>query len=218
MSTSNHEANGLAPDGNPKKNKGSSNGVIVLFFIVGFAVSMAFGWLVFPKLLYSEKKQPFDFNHKTHMDLVDNGCESCHVFREDGTYAGTPTLAQCADCHQDVQGDSKDEETFVNEYVANNKEVPWLIYSRQPDCVFFSHAAHVKMAEMECKDCHGDIGESESLKVYRENRITGYSQDIWGENIAGIRQNTWDGMKMTDCGKCHEEKMGGKGPCFQCHK
>ncbi len=218
MSTSNHEANDLAPEANPGQNKGSAYGVIVLFFIVGFAVSMAFGWLVFPKLLYSEKKQPFDFNHKIHQDAVSDGCESCHVFREDGTYAGVPTLAQCSDCHQEVQGESKDEEIFVNEYVANNKEVPWLIYSRQPDCVFFSHAAHVKMAEMDCKECHGDIGESESLKVYRENRITGYSQDIWGENIAGLRKNTWDGMKMTDCGKCHEEKMGSKGPCFQCHK
>ncbi len=216
MSTENHEANGLAPD--TDQSKGVAYGVIVLFFIVGFAASMAFGWLVFPRLLYSEKKQPFDFNHKSHMDLVDNGCESCHFFREDGTYAGVPTLAQCADCHQDVQGESKDEEIFVNEYVANEKEVPWLIYSRQPDCVFFSHAAHVKMAQMECRDCHGDIGDSESLKVYRENRISGYSQDIWGENIARFQKNPWDGMKMNDCGKCHEEKMGSKGPCFQCHK
>ena len=216
MSTENHEANSLAPV--TDQNQGASNGVIVLFFIVGFAASMAFGWLVFPRLLYSEKKQPFDFNHKSHMDLVDNGCESCHFFREDGTYAGVPTLAQCADCHQDVQGESKDEEIFVNEYVANEKEVPWLIYSRQPDCVFFSHAAHVKMAQMECRDCHGDIGDSESLKVYRENRISGYSQDIWGENIARFQKNPWDGMKMNDCGKCHEEKMGSKGPCFQCHK
>lgn len=216
MSTENHEANSLAPV--TDQNQGASNGVIVLFFIVGFAASIAFGWLVFPKLLYSEKNQPFDFNHKSHMDLVDNGCESCHFFREDGTYAGVPTLAQCADCHQDVQGESKDEEIFVNEYVANEKEVPWLIYSKQPDCVFFSHAAHVKMAQMECKDCHGDIGESESLKVYRENRISGYSQDIWGENIARFQKNTWDGMKMNDCARCHEEKMGSKGPCFQCHK
>lgn len=216
MSTENLEANSLAPVSD--QNKGASNGVIVLFFIVGFAASMAFGWLVFPKLLYSEKNQPFDFNHKAHLDLVDNGCESCHVFREDGTYAGVPTLAQCADCHQDVQGESKDEEIFVNEYVANEKEVPWLIYSKQPDCVFFSHAAHVKTAQMECKDCHGDIGESESLKTYRENRISGYSQDIWGENIARFQKNPWDGMKMNDCARCHKEKMGSKGPCFQCHK
>lgn len=216
MNTSHHKADSLAPDSDSAK--GTGRGVIVLFFIVGFAASMAFGWLGFPKLLYSEKNQPFDFNHKSHMDLVDNGCDSCHFFREDGTYAGVPTLEQCADCHQDVQGDTRDEEIFVEEYVANEKEVPWLIYSRQPDCVFFSHAAHVKMAQMECRECHGDIEDSESLKVYRENRISGYSQDIWGENIARFQKNPWEGMKMNDCARCHEKEMGSKGPCFQCHK
>ena len=56
--------------------------------------------------------------------------------------------------------------------------MPWLVYARQPDCVFFSHAAHIYGAEMECRTCHGDIGTSESLKPYEENRITGYSRDI----------------------------------------
>ena len=80
-----------------------------------------------------------------------------------------------------------------------------MIYSRQPDCVFFSHAAHVKGAEMDCVTCHGHIGESESLKVYEENRITGYSRDIWGKSIGGFKKNTWDRMKMDDCAECHRE-------------
>ncbi|MBU1170635.1 MAG: cytochrome c family protein [Proteobacteria bacterium] len=218
MTTSDHKAKGDAPDKAPKGREGSSFGIIVSFFLIGFGLSMAVGWIAFPKLLYSEKQQPFDFNHAIHMDLVDEGCESCHLFREDGTYAGVPTLDQCSGCHEDAQSDSPDEEIFVNEYVANQQEVPWLIYSKQPDCVFFSHAVHVKTAEMECAECHGDIGTSESLKVYRENRITGYSQDIWGANIAGLKKNTWDRMKMDDCGSCHLERMGSKGPCFQCHK
>jgi hypothetical protein len=25
-------------------------------------------------------------------------------------------------------------------------------------------------------------------------------------------------MKMDDCAECHQEKMGHKGYCFQCHK
>lgn len=201
-----------------KKPGGSFPVMVILFFLIGFAGSLAFGWIVFPDLLYSEKEQPFDFNHETHVEMVEDGCESCHIFRDDGTYAGVPTLAQCTDCHEEVQGDSEDEETFVNDYVLEEKEVPWLIYSRQPDCVFFSHAAHVKMAEMDCSECHGDIGESTSLKSYQENRLTGYSRDIYGYNIAGLKKNSWDKMKMNDCGKCHLEKMGSKGPCFQCHK
>ena len=198
--------------------EGGFSASIVLFFIAGFAASLLVGWVVFPKLLYSQKKQPFNFSHVTHADAVDEGCESCHFFREDGTYQGVPTLAQCVDCHEDVQGETKDEKIFVEKYVANEKEVPWLVYSRQPDCVFFSHAAHVKKAGMECVTCHGPMGEAESLPVYEENRLTGYSRDIWGRNIAGIKKNSWDRMKMDDCADCHQKETGHKGYCFECHK
>lgn len=207
------------------KGQGSATGFVILFFIIGFVASLIVGWIVYPKLLYSQKRQPIDFNHELHNGLVEDGCESCHFFREDGTYAGVPKLAQCIECHEEVQGETEDEAKFVNEYVANNREVPWLIYSKQPDCVFFSHVAHVKNAEMECATCHGPIGESTSLKVYEENRITGLSRDIWGKNIAGLKKHTWDRMKMDDCSECHiknDVKQSSvqteKGACFVCHK
>ena len=190
----------------------------MLFFITGFVASLAAGWFVFPELLYSKKEQPFNFNHSIHMDLVEEGCESCHFFREDGSYSGLQKLESCVECHEEVQGDTEDEEIFVTEYVEKGIEVPWLVYSKQPVCVYFSHAAHVKAAEMECAECHGPVGESESLKTYEENRITGYSRDIWGKNISGMKTNSWDRMKMDDCAACHLETMGSKGACFQCHK
>jgi hypothetical protein len=201
-----------------------AGGAITLFFILGLVASLVVGWVIFPKLLYSQKKQPVDFNHALHMELVDDGCQSCHFFREDGTYSGVPKLAQCIDCHEEVNGEDPEEEKFVTEYVAKDREVPWLIYSRQPDCVFFSHAAHVINGKMECVTCHGHIGESTSLKVYEENRITGYSRDIWGHNIAGFKRNSWDRMKMDDCADCHRENnvnqnsvQTRRGGCFVCH-
>ena len=105
------------------------------------------------------------------------------------------------------------------------REVPWLIYSRQPACVFFSHAAHVKMANIDCVTCHGHIGESESLRPYQENRISGYSRDIWGKHPLGLKRNPWDRMKMDDCAECHAqaEVSGGsvqtqRDGCLVCHK
>ncbi len=201
-----------SPEMNIDAAENGSSGPIFLFFIVGLISSLIVGWVIFPKLLYSQKKQPIDFNHVLHVSEVENGCESCHFFREDGTYSGVPQLEQCIDCHEEIQGDSPDEIKFVEEYVSLGREVPWLIYSRQPDCVFFSHAAHVKGARMDCVTCHGHIGESESLKVYEENRITGYSRDIWGKSIGGFKRfkkNTWDRMKMDDCAECHEKEAIG---------
>ena len=36
---------------------------IILFFIVGLVASLLIGWVSFPPLLYSTKRQPIDFNH-----------------------------------------------------------------------------------------------------------------------------------------------------------
>lgn len=201
-----------------------AGGPITLFFILGLVASLVLGWVIFPQLLYSQKEQPVQFNHALHNEMVEDGCESCHFFREDGTYSGVPKLAQCIDCHEEVNGESAAEEKFVTEYVQKGREVPWLVYSRQPDCVFFSHVAHVKMGQMDCVTCHGNIGESESLKPYEANRISGYSRDIWGKNIAGIKFNSWDRMKMDDCSECHVQNNVNQGSvqtlrggCFVCH-
>ena len=200
-------------------------GPIILFFILGLAASLIVGWVVFPKLLYSQKKQPIEYNHALHNELVEDGCESCHFFREDGSYHGVPKLEQCIECHEEVNGEDPEEARFVNEFVANNREVPWLIYSRQPQNVFFSHVAHVKMGEMDCVTCHGHIGESESLPIYKENRISGYSIDIWGRRISGIKRNSWDRMKMDDCAECHagagindSNVQSARHSGFFCHK
>jgi len=212
-------------EGSGQDSEKGAGGAIILFFILGLIASLVVGWVIFPQVLYSQKRQPVDFNHVLHNDLVDDGCESCHFFREDGTFSGVPKLAQCIDCHEEVNGEDPEEEKFVNEYVAREREVPWLIYSRQPQNVFFSHVAHVQMAQMECDTCHGPIGESENLKVYEENRISGYSRDIWGRNIAGFKRNSWDRMKMDDCADCHRKEDVNQNSvqtlregCFVCHK
>lgn len=218
-------AHGQGSYGGSDEGKEGAGGPILLFFLIGLAASLLLGWVVFPKLLYSQKEQPFSFNHALHNTEVSDGCESCHNFREDGSFAGLPKLETCLECHEDILGDSEDERVFYEQYVALDREVPWLVYSKQPQCVFFSHAAHVLGAQMDCESCHGHIGESESSKPYQANRISGYSRDIWGYNIAGIKKNSWDRMKMDDCSECHQKEnvqqasvQTKKGGCFVCHK
>ena len=189
----------------------------IAFFVTGFLVHLFIGWVIFPVLLYSEKQQPIDFSHKVHQEAVDESCESCHFFRDDGSFSGVPKLENCIECHEEPMGEHPEEARLIREYIEPGKEIPWHIYSLQPDCVFFSHAAHVKMAEQECVTCHGPIGESDHVRPYQRNRITGYSRDIWGFSIAGFKKNSWDRMKMDDCGECHEEK-GANNACFVCHK
>ena len=188
----------------------------VIAFGVSFVIFLGIGWIAFPKFLYSEKEQPLDFNHQLHVDEMGD-CEACHYFRDDGSYAGIPTIDNCIMCHEFPMGEDPEELKLVDEYITPGKEIPWLVYSRQPDCVFFSHAAHVRMAGMDCMTCHGPIGESEHSKPYQYNILTCYSRDIWGHSIAGFKKNPWDSMKMDDCAECHEENGVSQG-CFVCHK
>ncbi|MCF8024032.1 MAG: cytochrome C [Desulfobacteraceae bacterium] len=196
----------------------SSGWVIFVFFLIGLIASMITGWTAFPKLLYSTKEQPIDFSHKVHIEQLGD-CRACHFFRDDGSFSGAPSLDECKDCHMYPMTGNPNEQKFIEEYIEKDKEVPWLNYAEQPPCVFFSHAAHVKGSDMQCETCHGDMGHSDSLREYQENRITGYSRDIWGYSMLPIGEaEHGPRQKMNDCAACHLKKTGSKGDCFQCHK
>ena len=77
-------------------------GPVLLFFLIGLVLSLVVGWIIFPAVLYSEKKQPIDFNHKLHVENVEDSCASCHFFREDGSFSGIPKLENCLECHEET--------------------------------------------------------------------------------------------------------------------
>lgn len=190
----------------------------ILIFGLGVMVALLIGWLVFPRILYSRRQQPFDFLHKTHAEksgLTD--CGECHAIREDGAFAGLPAMEKCAGCHSETIGQSQGEATLVNHYIKPGTETPWLVYSRQPANVWFSHAIHVKRAGLACTECHASYGESDQVRVYEVNRISGYSRDIWGHSISRWRRAPHEGMKMSDCEDCHERHKVEVG-CLGCHE
>ncbi len=191
-------------------------------FIVGLVVALILGWWVLPGLMLVEAKQPIAFNHVAHIDGAGMECSQCHYVREDGTFHGRPTTADCAECHADAMSDNPEDIRFVNEYVKTGKEIrdEWLIYQKQPDNVFFSHAAHsvercgTCHTEYEedptllCNQCHLDMAKTTTPPVYKENRLSGYSKDT---------------MIMWTCENCHAQpthlsSANTSNACFVCHK
>ncbi|MGA2964766.1 MAG: menaquinone reductase multiheme cytochrome c subunit QrcA [Terriglobales bacterium] len=185
---------------------------------LGLAVALLAGWVAFPRVLYVQRKQPLQFRHKTHAEKSGvTQCGDCHAFRDDGSYAGLPHAETCAACHSDRIGTSKDEAILVDKYIKPGQEVPWLVYSRQPANVWFSHAIHLRRAALACAECHATYGESDEARIYQVNRISGYSRDIWGHSMSRLRRAPGDGMKMSDCEDCHRRHKIEVG-CLGCHE
>jgi hypothetical protein len=189
-----------------------------LFFFLGLAFALASGWVAFPRALYRPAEQPLRFSHLVHSgEAVGLKCEDCHPLLADGRFAGVPSIAKCAECHSQVVGDSPEEKKLVEEYVTRHRELPWLACARQPDNVRFPHAIHVRLGGIRCEECHGPQGSSDAPRRYEQNRLSGYSRDIWGHSIARIGNASWEGKKMTDCAGCHSRR-GVAESCLTCHK
>jgi hypothetical protein len=214
-------------------------------FLSGVLVALAFGWWVFPGLLFSEEPQPFYFSHSVHIDSAGAACADCHSLRDDGSFSGLPRLETCAGCHSDIMTAEpgpdaskadvaayEAEKYFVEEYVNTGREVPWAVHQKQPDNVFFSHAAHFEKCytchltmkgglnlgtpdnpQKLCMTCHPALEELDRNIPVRVNALTEYSRTT---------------MKMWECEKCHAHpghfSNDGKGrtaannACYTCHK
>lgn len=157
-------------------------GIVFVFFVLAV--------IVLP-LLWGGSKQPIAFNHKLH---ADNGleCSDCHLYYEDHTSSGRPTLEVCAACHEEAQGES-DKEKKIVEHVQSGQEIAWKRLYRVPEDVLFSHKRHVILGGIECSVCHGDIGQSEKPPS-RPRKIS-----------------------MARCMKCHE-KENANNDCIACHR
>ena len=215
--------------------------------LAGLIVALAFGWWVFPDLMFSKQPQPVFFDHSVHTDKLRMDCVSCHYLREDGSYSGAPVLAQCTPCHNKEVLTKKPgpnapeiqvarfeaEKNFLEEFVWKGREPEWVIHQFQPDNAFFSHAAHLQ----KCYACHLTMKE-ERINLGTPENMTKLCQQCHPsleklDASRGVEKNILSGysrttMKMWQCESCHAHPghyyNGGAGrtaannACFTCHK
>lgn len=187
-------------------------------FFFGITGMLLFGWVAFPLLLYRSVDQPIQFSHITHTgDNIAMICSDCHGFEKDGRFCGLPSTGKCAECHSQKIGMSPEEIKLVRDFITPHKEIQWAVYSRQPENVYFSHATHVKLGDIECQSCHSGHGNTDKLRPARFNRISGYSPDVFGRTLFNIPATPSQGLRMDDCVECHRQS-GMKESCIDCHK
>jgi hypothetical protein len=163
-------------------------GIIILFIVscIGFT-TMIIG------ASDPDKSQPIQYSHKLHMEDVGLTCMDCHPNTNTLPRASIPNIAVCGDCHDDVESENTSERK-VAEYVVNGVKIPWVQVHIVPDHAYFSHRRHVKLAQIECTDCHGDVSQME-----RPFSIP------------------FVNMEMEWCMDCHEQRNA-TNDCYACHR
>ncbi|MCA9678672.1 MAG: hypothetical protein H6709_17665 [Kofleriaceae bacterium] len=144
--------------------------------------------------------QPLPFDHSIHVRVeLDQGtlqCTSCHPGAERGAHAGLPALAYCLRCHMRPQGDPPSpREHLVREAGARGGPFRWIQVTREPGHVYFSHAAHVSLAKLTCKDCHGDVTSWQAAPKAPNQRLLSMDRCLACHRARGA---------PTHCNTCHQ--------------
>ena len=213
-------------------------------FVAGVLVALAFGWWVFPDMMYSEQHQPILFKHSAHITRENQSCSKCHTFRADGSFTGAPNIETCAACHATMKpaklpaGASAQQKAefkalkLLEEHLASGKPFEWQIHQAQPDNVFFSHAAHME----KCYKCHltmkgaldlGTPQQPEKLCMQCHPSIAELDK-VPPVKVNILTDYTQKTMKMWACEHCHahpahyndgmSNRTVANNACLTCHK
>jgi menaquinone reductase, multiheme cytochrome c subunit len=164
-------------------------GKLLPALLAAVAATVAFWVRLAPAM---DQPQPLRMSHQRHL-AKDMKCRACHQGVEGQAQASFPTLADCMDCHKKKQGESPDEPS-VRAFAQSHQEVTWVRLNLLPDQVYFSHAAHVTLANMKCEDCHRDMRTVD--------------QPVSEPDVH---------QTMKICVACHREKQASVD-CLACHK
>ena len=130
---------------------------ILSFFII-FAVSAIAGYYFFRNAqLPRAVPVAVSFSHYVHTKQHKMECKNCHHNINTQQRAGIPNIETCSLCHSNIINPKSEEEKKVYTFVKDNKLIPWQNYYVVPDYVIFSHRRHVKIGNIDCAICHGDM-------------------------------------------------------------
>lgn len=137
-----------------------------------------------------EPVQPIHFSHKIHAGDDQIDCQYCHSGARSSAMAAVPSLNVCMGCHKTIseyegeedlaQGYTKafytaeikklyaaagwDEQQF--KYTGKPQGVQWVRIHKLPDFTYFNHSQHVKVAGLDCQQCHGEVPKMEVMRQH----------------------------------------------------
>jgi len=165
-------------------------------------------------------EQPVKYSHKLHAGQYNIDCQYCHTGVQESKSATIPSTNVCMNCHNYIQEGpkygSKEIKKVVESY-ENNEPIDWVRIHNLPDHVYFNHAQHVNVGNLECQECHGQVQNMEvvhqhaklemgwCINCHREKNIDA-SNEYYQKTFDFIEEHdkyTVSDMGGTECQKCH---------------
>lgn len=199
-----------------------------------------------------QPNQPIYFSHKVHPGDNQISCLYCHGGAQDSKHATIPAVNVCMNCHMAVKEYTgapiiRDDGTTVDAnaeiqklysyagwnpatktYDKPGKPIEWVKIHNLPDFVYFNHSQHVKVGQVACQTCHGEIQKMSQVKQFADlsmgwcvncHRTTNVQFDdgkghgnkfysIYEKFHQDIKDKKYDSVTVqqiggTECGKCH---------------
>ena len=224
------------------------NQFLIFIMVVGFLLSSAYftyGYLMQVGIDQGYAPiQPIHYSHKIHAGANQIECKYCHSSARVSKHSGIPSLNVCMNCHEYIAEYNGEEDLengytrdfYTNEikklysavgwdeenqvYTGNTKPVKWVRIHNLPDFVYFNHAQHAQVAQIECQTCHGPVEEMEIMYQYspltmgwcidchRESNVdkdNEYYQKVHDElsKKYGVEKLTVAQLGGIECAKCH---------------
>ncbi|OEK05657.1 cytochrome c3 family protein [Roseivirga misakiensis] len=164
-------------------------------------------------------KQPIAFSHKIHAGQYEIDCQYCHTGVEIGKSANIPSVNICMNCHSQIKTDSPEIKKL---YTAQETGEPieWVRVHNLPDLAYFNHSQHVKVGQIECQTCHGEIQEMEVVKqhapltmgwcidCHRNTDVNSKGNGYYNKLVELHNKSSKTPLKVADiggleCAKCH---------------
>jgi len=170
--------------------------------------------------------QPIKFSHKVHAGDNKIDCKYCHHTAEFSKSAGIPAMELCMNCHVLVREGANSGKFEIAKVVeANETKTPveWIRLHNLPDHVFFSHAQHVGVGKVDCKQCHGQVQEMDIMKQTSDLSM-GWCINCHRDTKVNFKDNAYYDNYM----KLHDQLKGGgidtiravnigANDCMRCH-
>ena len=204
-------------------------------YILGIIFMVALAWQA--KLLYEagtalgrqelyEPDQGIKFSHVVHAADNQIDCRYCHTTVNISKSAGIPGVDVCWNCHSIVREGSHSGKHQIGKVVEAHEQgmpIRWVRVHNLQDHVFFSHAQHVSLAEIECTTCHGHMEEMNRVRqvsdlsmgwcinCHRDTEIQFFDNEFYTQykelhkrmESGEIDRVTAELTGGTECSKCH---------------